>query len=105
MRSSQSGSVEGEPRLARDPFGDAEVGDVRLAFPTEKNIPGFEVAMKDAALVRMMNSAGNMGDEPRSVARPITISGHLVREAAAFRELHAEERQAIELAHFVDWQN
>lgn len=44
-----------------EPLGQSEVGHVWLAVRVEQDVCRFEVAMQDAALVGVVNGAGQFG--------------------------------------------
>jgi hypothetical protein len=65
--------------------------------------PGFDVAMKDAALVRVVHGAHYLGDQfCRLPDRHRRLFNYFVK-LAAFDKLHAEVARAVALAYFMDW--
>ena len=46
-----------------DESREAEVGQMRFAFCVEQNVSWFDVAMKNAVLVRVVNSARYLRDQ------------------------------------------
>ena len=41
----------------------SEVGDVRLTLLVEQNVPRLEISVQDAALVRVVNGAGDQAND------------------------------------------
>src|SRR5262249_34220146 len=109
---------KGEAAVALDALGQTEVGDVRLPSPIYQNVSWLQIAMQDAALMRVVNGIGDFGEErgqfrvPGSefrvgnmVARRGTRNSKLgiaLSEVLPFDQLHAEVMPAIALAGFVD---
>ena len=44
-----------------------EIGEMRFAFCVEQDVSGFDVSMEDAVLMRIVNCAGQLGDQFRCV--------------------------------------
>ena len=79
---------------------------MRLALRVEEDVPRFEVAVEDAALVGVVDGAGDAGDEPGgggSLAEGRGLgAGKLFSERSPFHELHHEVMAAHGFADFVD---
>src|SRR5262249_43904642 len=63
------------------PLGQAEVRKVRLTCAIDEHIRGFEVAMQDPALMRVMDSLGQrlepLGRQPELMKRKAGSGDHL----------------------------
>ena len=85
-----------------DQSGQSEIGQMRFAFSIEQNVSRLDVAMQNAVLVRVMNSARHFRNEfRRAPDRHRLAPGDFIK-LAAFDELHAEVARAIALADFVN---
>ena len=86
-------------------FGQAEVGDLRLAVGRQQDVGRFQVAVDDAALVGVLHRAGQflheLGGLRRTPRRPVPLAG----EAAALHVLQRNERPALVFSYFVDLHN
>src|SRR5207249_3485577 len=71
-------------------LGQAEVGDMRLTLAVEEDVAGLEVAVEDAALVGVVDRAGNPGQKIGSGPRDADEPRNLLRQIAALDQLHAE---------------
>ena len=49
-------------RFGFQPEGEPEVGDVRFALGVEQDVPRLEIAVEDAALMRVMDGACDLRD-------------------------------------------
>jgi hypothetical protein len=74
-----------QARLALHQLGQPEVGDLGDTILRENDVRRLEVAMDDAALVGIMQRAGERLNEPRCLARRLRIAAELLLEAAAAR--------------------
>jgi hypothetical protein len=103
-RRAQDGPAARPPGIAGRALGQAEVGDVRLAARVEQDVGRFEVAVEDAALVRVMHRPRHRRNKLRGVAQVRSRLGRSAqhREAAALDELHGEVVLALVLADLVD---
>ncbi len=75
---------------------------MRFAFCVEQNVARFDVSMQNAVLMRVMNCAGQLGDQFRRMPDRHRLAPDYFVKLAAFDELHAEVAGAIALAHFVN---
>ena len=83
----------------RQPLGEAEVGDIRIAMFIREDVRGFEVAVQDPPAVGVVDGQGHVaeagglgaGVEPRGLG-----------EIAAGDVLHREVLQALMFADFID---
>ena len=91
--------------LVLQDLGEAEVADVGLPRLIKEHVPGLEIAVQNAALMREMNRLGQrdhqLGDPHPLAAKP----AEPLRKRATASQLHREERNAVRLAHLVDWQD
>ena len=88
--------------LGVDPLGQSEVGDVGLALAIEEDVRGLQVAVEDASLVRVMDGAGDIGQQPRGRAGVGGEFGQAIGEATAVDQLHAEIAVVAVGAHLMD---
>ena len=56
-RRAEHGSADGQTRVILHQFGQSEIGDVRLALIVEEDIGRLQVAVQNAALMRVVNCA------------------------------------------------
>src|SRR5579871_1947538 len=94
QRSDQTAEV-GVARGISIGIGDArhaEIEDFRISALIDKNIPGLEVAMDDAALVRMMNGIADPGHDIEALARGQETRVRVGDQRFPANELHGEIR-------------
>jgi len=78
---------------------------MRFALGVEQDVSRFDIAMDDAAFMRIMNCPGNLGDQFRGVTdRHRFAPCHFV-ELAPFDKFHAEVAGAVALPDFVNRNN
>ncbi len=82
-----------------DALGQAEVGDVGLAPLVEEDVGRLEVAVQDAALVRVVHRAGHLHHQ---LNKPTRCIAWALRQTPPLDELHAEEVLPLMLADLVD---
>src|SRR6201981_1956952 len=76
---------------------------MRFAFCIEQNVSRFDVAMKNAVFMRVINGASDLRHQFHRVPdRHGLPLGYFVK-LTAFYKLHAEVTLAITLANFMDW--
>ena len=83
-------------------LGEAEVGDHRPALAVEQHVRGLQVAVEDADHVRVVDGAGDLGDQPGG--GPVIAAERLaaVDEAAALDQPHRVVVLAVALAVLED---
>ncbi len=94
----------GDRALPLQQAGQAEIGQVRFTAGVEEDVGGLEIAMEHAALMGVMDGAGERGQEHRRLARregrlPV---GQPLRQGGALHQLHRQEVPAVVLSDFVD---
>ena len=102
-RRSEDGECASDPGVALDQLGETEVTEQRLAASIEQHVARLDVAMQDAALMRVMHRARELHHEFSGVANsgpPELLDS--IRQRAALRQLHAEEMAAVILPDLVD---
>ena len=78
---------------------DAEVGHLHLVVVVQDQVGGLDVAMDDAARVRVVERCGDLAHEPDDfLGLEVRALGQHVGDRTAVDELHREERIAILLA-------
>jgi hypothetical protein len=92
----------GELAVALDAPRQPEVGDVCLALLVEQDVGRLQVAVEDAAHVRMMHCFGRRRHQARRGAGVVAILPQPAGQAAAGDQLHAEVALPLVLAHLVD---
>src|SRR5215217_1002490 len=80
----------------------AEVGKMRFAFCIEQNVSRFNISMKNAAVVSVMNSARELRDQFRCGAARHRLAFKELVERPALDEPHAEVARSATLAHVVN---
>ena len=85
-----------------DKARETEVGEVRFTLRIEQDIAGLDVAMQDAALMRVLDGAGETGDDFCRAPQREGFAPNELIEVAAFFEFHAEVAGAVALADLVD---
>ena len=102
-----TGSAQNFHRVRNSAFcfhqpGQPEIGEMRFAFCIEQNVAGFDVSMKDAVFMRVVNRARQFCDEFRCIAcRDRRALCHFI-ELSAVDEFHAEVAGTLAFAHFVN---
>src|SRR5262249_32953450 len=74
---------------------DAEVEDLRLPGLVDEDVPGLQVAVDHALLVRVLDGVGDLREEIEALVRPQFSLAHVVRQRHAADELHGEVRHAL----------
>ena len=85
-----------------DALGDAEIGNVRLASAIDQDVGGLQIAVQDAALMRVVNRAAHFGQQAHAFTRRSQEPRYFAREAVPLDELHAEEVAALMLTDLVN---
>ncbi len=85
-----------------DPLGQAEIGDVRMAFPVDEDVRRLQVAVEDASQVGVLDGLGGLDHQGGCGTGPFAERFELIGEVAPLDELHAEIALAVVLAHLVD---
>ena len=83
----------------------SEVGKVRFAFCIEQNVSWLNVSMENAALMRVMHSARELGNQFRCTADRQKLAPNELVKRGAFDQFHAEVARPITLANFVNRNN
>jgi hypothetical protein len=78
---------------------------MRFAFFIQQNVTRFDVAMKDTALMRIVDCARQLRNELRGAARRHWLVFEYFVELAALDEGHTEVAVTVALADFVNWDN
>src|SRR5262249_28126190 len=97
----------GDRRILFEPLGQPEVSDVRLPVGVEQDVRRLQVAMQDAALMRVVDGPRDGGHDFRCpplppLAEARTLSADHFRQAAAFYQSHGEVRLSVFVADLVD---
>jgi hypothetical protein len=87
--------------ILHDP-GDAEIAQVRFVLGIEEDIGGFEIAMKDAAIVSVLNGASDFDDEASGRFRFYGLTGQFFVQRRSGNQAHAEKGLTIVLTDFVN---
>src|SRR5213595_3649482 len=80
-----------------------KIGEMWFALCVEQDVSGFDISMEDAALMRIGNGAGQLGDQFRCVTDRHRFALRDGIELAALHQSHAEVTGAISLADFINW--
>ena len=84
-------------------LGEAEVSHLRVAFGVEQYVRGLDVAVQDAAAMRLGEGRGHLLEElDRAVGRERALAAEQVVQVLAVDELHGDVADAAGLAHGVD---
>ena len=75
---------------------------MRFAFCVEQDVSWFDVSMEDAVLMRIVNCAGQLGDQFRCMTDRHRFALRDGIELAALNESHAEVAGAVALSDFVN---
>src|SRR5215470_17743342 len=67
-----------------------EVGQMRFAFGIEQDVPWFDVAMKNAVLVRIVNSSRHLDNQFDRLSDQNWLTLDDCVKLAAFNKFHAE---------------
>ena len=92
-------------RFARarfEPAREAEIEHLDAVLRTHDDIGGLEIAMDDAALVRMREGAGDLRAVPEHGFDGQAVERQHLGERAAVDELHRDEHAAAGIADLVD---
>ena len=104
-RSAQHAAGDGHALFPLDPLGQAEVGDVRVALVIQEDIRRFQIAVKDAALVGVVDGIGDLRNDPRGLARVVHEFSEGFLHPPTVDQLHAEIALILEGANLVDRDN
>src|SRR6266487_265748 len=88
--------------LCFDQPGQPEIGEMRFAFCVEQDVSGFDVSMQNAVFMRVMNCAGQLGDQFCCVTERYRFALRDSIELAALYQSHAEVTGAVALSDFVN---
>jgi len=91
-----------EGAVALEKFGDAEIGEVRLALDIEKDVARLEISMEHAALVSEMDGTGNDGQQAGGARGGHRFATERSAERGAVDKGHAEIMLAGLFADFVN---
>src|SRR4030095_5622129 len=83
----------------------AEIGKVRFTFCIYQNVSWLNVSMENTALVRVMQSAGEPGNQFHCTPDRQKLAPNELVKRGAFDQFHAEVARPITLANFVDRNN
>ena len=75
---------------------------MRLTGRVQEDIAGLDVAVQQLPLVSVMDRPRRRRRQPGRRLRIVLVSVKVLRQAAAFDQLHGEEMQAGVFADFVD---
>ena len=75
---------------------------MRLTLGVEQNVARLDVAMQDAALMRVMHGAGETGNDLCGLSQPNRFATDKLIELAALFQLHAEVARSVAFADFVN---
>jgi hypothetical protein len=88
-RRADRGAGPGQPLVGVERAGDPEIGHERRAVPGEEDVPGLDVAVDHAVLVRVLQRAGGFGrDAERVLRREPALTVEPVVERFALHERH-----------------
>ncbi len=104
-RRAENRAREREVRLGLDPFGQAEIRNMRPSVGIDQNIRGLQIAMQNAALVRVMDSSRDWREERRGLARRQRPFGQASGEGRAGHELHREIGLPLVIPDFINRHN
>ena len=80
----------------------SKVGQMRFAFSIQQDIPGFNVAMQNAALVCELDRVRDLDEQLDRAPRRHRIATNDFIKVTAFDELHAEIAGAVAFADFIN---
>ena len=102
----QGAHDEASPRetgLGGGHLGDAKVEDFHLTVAEKEDIAGLDVAVDDALLVRVVQTATDLSHDGDFVFQGQRLAlGDEAAELVTVEELHDDEEAAVVLAHVVD---
>ena len=101
-RRAQRFNCAGDSALSFSQPRQAEVGKVRFTFCIDQNVSWLNVSMENAALMRVMHSARELGNQFRCAADRHRFAPNELVERAAFNQFHAEVARPTTLANFVN---
>ena len=87
---------------ALEPFGQAEIRHMRLSLFVHQNVCRLQVAVQDAALMRVMHRLGHDGHEPGRRPRLGRVMLHPSVKTGSTYQLHAEKVLPAALADLVN---
>ena len=87
--------------MRRD-FREAEVEDLRVSAPGDKNVGRLDIAMDDAAGVRRIERVGDLDAEREQFLHRHGLAADFLLQRHAVEELHGDEGLAVVLADVVD---
>ena len=100
----RTGPRQPAPAIRRQ-LGQSEIADVRPAITIKQKIPGLQVTMKHAALVRKMHRLRQTGHQlsrtPRIHATRLEAAG----QRSARHQLHRKKRHSAAATHLIHRQN
>src|SRR4030095_2776341 len=91
-----------EAGIAIEPSRQTKIGDARLVVRVNQHVRGLEVAMENAALVRVMDRRGDKLDIAGGPGRGQRLLTHELRQAPARDVIHREIVPAFVDTHVVD---
>jgi hypothetical protein len=80
----------------------SEIGEMRFAFCVQQNVSGFDIAMQDAVLMRIVHRPRQFGDQFSCVTDRHRFALRDGIELAALHQTHAEVTGAVALSDFVN---
>src|SRR6476661_1969811 len=91
--------------LRLDQSRKTKIGEMWFALCVEQDVSGFDVSVENAALMRIMNCPGQLGDQFRCATDRHRFTLRDGIELAALYQSHAEVTGAITLPYFVNGNN
>src|SRR6185295_13732110 len=76
-------------------FGESEVEDLHVAFGTDDDVLGFDVAMDDAGVVCGSETVGNLDRDVEYVAELHRLVAHALAQRHALHVFHRDEWSSI----------
>jgi hypothetical protein len=89
-------------RAHDQPSAEAEVHQLHLAFVIEHDVQGFEVAMNDALVVRLLQCLRNAARDEQALVGSKGAACQFVRKGRAAHVFHRDEELALEFTRFID---
>jgi len=92
----------GDAIVAIHPFGQAEIGDIGFAITVDQNVGRLQITMQNAALMSVVQGTSYLSHQAGCRSPIMPEKCQVLRERAAFYQLHGEVKKAIPFAHFIN---
>jgi len=105
MRCAHDLAFGGEPErfgLATEDFGEAKVSDFHAAFAVREHVLGFDVAVDNAFVVRLLQRVANLWNNLQRFTRREASGAFELAQDRTIHKFHDEKAQAVHLPEFVN---